>query len=88
MYKMKTENAPGSVSVTTSAGDLVRQFSHYSDIALGRPVVITRNGRARNVLISVNEYERLKARDQQAFLAADTPEHFLSDIEALAKGEA
>lgn len=73
--------------VVTSAGDLVRQFSHYSDVALGQPVIVTRNGRPRNVLISVEEYERLKKRDQQAFLAAETPEHFLADIEALAGRE-
>lgn len=73
-------------NVVTTAGDLVRQFSHYSDVALAQPVVVTRNGRPRNVLISVEEYERLRKRDQQAFLAADTPKSFLSDIEALASG--
>lgn len=73
--------------VVTTAGDLVRQFSYYSDVALGQPVVVTRNGRPRNVLISVEEYERLKKRDQQAFLAANTPEHFLADIEALVGSE-
>ncbi len=72
--------------VTTTAGDLARHFSHYSDVALGQPVVVTRNGRPRNVLLSVEEYERLKKRDQQAFTAADTPEHFLADIEMLAAG--
>ena len=72
--------------VTATAGELVRQFSHYSDIALAQPVVVTRNGRGRNVLISLEEYERLRKRDQQAFLAADTPEQFLADIEALASG--
>ena len=74
--------------VVTSAADLVRQFSHFSDIALAQPVVVTKNGRPRTVLISIDEYERLKQLDQQAFLAADTPEHFLSDIEALANGKA
>jgi hypothetical protein len=73
--------------VTATAGELVRQFSHFSDLALARPVVVTRNGRARNVLISVEEYERLKKRDQQSFLAADTPEEFLADIAATAKGK-
>jgi PHD/YefM family antitoxin component YafN of YafNO toxin-antitoxin module len=67
--------------ITTSAGDLVRQFSHYSDLALAQPVVVTKNGRPRNVLISVEEYERLKSRDQQAFLAVDTPEEFVADIQ-------
>ncbi len=70
-------------SFVTTAGDLVRQFSHYSDVALARPVVVTKNGRPRNVLISIEEYERLKKRDQQAFLAADTPEQFVADIAAL-----
>jgi len=70
--------------VVTTAGDLVRQFSHYSDVALVQPVVVTKNGRPRNVLISVEEYERLKRQDQQAFLAGDTPEQFLSDIKKLA----
>jgi len=73
--------------VVTSAGELVRKFSHYSDVALAEPVVVTKNGRPRNVLISVEEYERLKQRDQQAFRAADTPERFLADIEALASGK-
>jgi prevent-host-death family protein len=74
--------------VTTTAGDLVRQFAHFSDVALTRPVVVTRNGRPRNVLLSIAEYERLKRRDQQAFMAADTPEQFLPAIEKLAADKA
>jgi len=50
----------------------------------GQPVLITKNGRRRNVLVSAEEYERLKKQDQQAFFAADTPEHFVADIEAVA----
>ncbi len=69
---------PGQITAT--AGDLVRKFTHYSDVALNQPVVVTRHGKPCNVLISVEEYERLKQRDQQAFLAADTPEEFLADL--------
>ncbi|MEJ0042938.1 MAG: hypothetical protein WDM81_12360 [Rhizomicrobium sp.] len=29
---------------TTTAGELVRQFSHYSDLALSEPVIVTKNG--------------------------------------------
>lgn len=75
---------PSSDCVTTSAAELVRRFSHYSDVSLSKPVVVTRNGRPRNVLISVEEYERLRAR-QQAFLAADTPDEFLAEITRLAE---
>jgi prevent-host-death family protein len=71
----------------TTAGELIRKFSHYSEIASEAPVVITKNGRPCNVLISIDEYERLKTRDQRAFLAADTPEQFLADLEALASDE-
>ncbi len=74
--------------ITTTAGDLVRQFAHYSDVALTQPVIVTRNGRPRNVLLSVAEYERLKQLDQRAFLAAETPEPFVAAIEAQAQGEA
>jgi PHD/YefM family antitoxin component YafN of YafNO toxin-antitoxin module len=71
----------------TTAGELIRKFWHFSEIAQDAPVVITKDGHPHNVLISIEEYERLKTRDQQAFLAADTPDEFLSEIEALASGE-
>jgi PHD/YefM family antitoxin component YafN of YafNO toxin-antitoxin module len=71
----------------TTAGELVRKFSYYSEISLEAPVVIAKNGRPCNVLISIKEFERLKTRDQQGFLAADTPEQFLAEIETLASGE-
>lgn len=72
---------------TATAGELVRQFSHYSDLALKEPVIVTKNGRARNVLLSVDEYERLKLRDRQVFSAEDTPEEFIADMEAYLRGE-
>ena len=70
---------------TATAAEVARKFSHYSDIALGEPVVVTRNGRPRNVLISMEEYERLTERDQLAFLAEDTPERFVAALEAIAR---
>lgn len=73
--------------VTTTAGELVRQFSHYSDVALEQPVVVTKNGRPRNVLISVKEYERLKKRERRVYLASEIPEEFMPQIEALARGK-
>ena len=71
-----------------TTGEFVRKFSQYNYPTLADPVVVTKNGRPRNVLISIEEYKRLKQRDQQAFLAADTPDHFLSAIEALAGDDA
>jgi prevent-host-death family protein len=86
MYIMYYTKMAG-IKHTTTAGELVRQFSHYSDLALKEPVVVTKNGRPRNVLLSIEEYERLKLRDRQALLAEDTPPEIIEDLEAYLRGE-
>ncbi|HEY1836166.1 MAG: type II toxin-antitoxin system prevent-host-death family antitoxin [Rhizomicrobium sp.] len=78
---------PKFPETVASAGEIVRQFSRFSDLALKRPVFVTKNGRRRNVLLSVEEYERLKRRDRQVFFAHETPEEFIPTIEAIARGE-
>ena len=45
-----------------SSAELVRHFSVHSDVALHEPVVITRNGRDRLVLLSVAQLRELLAR--------------------------
>ena len=69
---------------TATSAELVRDFARLSDVALAEPVLVTKNGRPRHVLLSVAEYERLKRRDQLAIRAAETPERFISQIESLA----
>jgi PHD/YefM family antitoxin component YafN of YafNO toxin-antitoxin module len=39
--------------------EIVRSFATLGDAALREPVVITKNGRDRLVLMSIEEYERL-----------------------------
>ena len=39
-------------------------FGRYQEVALTEPVAITRNGRERVVILSVDEYHRLKRRDR------------------------
>ena len=75
---------PDPRPLAAAADEIARRFSHYSDVSLTRPVVVTENGRPRNVILSIEEYNRLKARDQLAFKAEDTPEHFLAEVERLA----
>jgi prevent-host-death family protein len=48
------------MQITTSA-EFHRRIGHYQDRALVEPIMVTRNGRARVVLISADEYERLTA---------------------------
>jgi PHD/YefM family antitoxin component YafN of YafNO toxin-antitoxin module len=44
-----------------SSADLVRNFSVHSDAALSEPLVITRNGRDRLVLMNTEHYHELLA---------------------------
>jgi len=55
--------------VTVTSADFQRNIGLYQDEALKKPVAITKNGRPRTVLISVEEYERLKRRDRRAISA-------------------
>lgn len=62
------------------AAEAQRNFGLYQDKALTQPVAITRNGRARTVLISVEEYERLKRRDRQVVRTEDAPQEIVDAI--------
>ena len=66
--------------VTTA--DFVKSFGQLSDKALTEPLTITKNGRDRLVVMSVDEYARLKRRDRQVILAKYAPPWL---IEALAR---
>ena len=68
------------------AAEAIRRFSEVNDTALKEPVVLTRNGRARTVLLSVETFERFLANERRVFLAKDTPEEFIDRIEAIAEG--
>ena len=59
-------------------------FGRYQDEALTQPVAITRNGRERLVMLSADEYRRLKRRDCEVLRAGDLSN---ADLEAIAKTE-
>ncbi len=59
-----------------------RNLGLYQDKALQEPVTITKNGRERLVLVSVEEYERLKRRDRRAFSIDDVTDEQLAAVEA------
>jgi prevent-host-death family protein len=70
------------------AAEVQRHFGLYQDKALTQPIAITRNGRPRTVLISIEEYERLKRRDRQVFLSEDIPEDLADAIASAQPPEA
>ncbi len=67
-------------TVTVSAAEFHRNIGVYQDIALTKPVTITKNGRERTVLLSAEEYARLKRRDRRTIAAGELSEH---QVEAL-----
>jgi len=66
--------------VRVSSGELQRKMGHIQDLALVQPVTITNNGRDRLVLMSAEEYRRLKRRDRQVM---GLEEFTKADLEAL-----
>ena len=69
------------MSVVTSA-EFQRKLGLYQDKALAEPVTITKNGRERLVLLSVEEYRRLKRRDRRVFSIDEITDEQLAAVEA------
>jgi len=70
--------------ITISSAEFQRNFGRYQDVALTEPVAITRNGRERVVVLSVDEYHRLKQRDRQVLSLVDFNE---ADLQAILASE-
>lgn len=68
------------MSVVTSA-EFQRNLGLYQDKALAEPVTITKNGRERLVLLSVEEYQRLKRRDRRVFRTSELPDEWVEAVE-------
>jgi prevent-host-death family protein len=66
--------------VTVTAAEFHRNIGTYQDIALTKTVTITKNGRERTVLISAEEYARLKRRDRRAVSAGDLGDRHIAAL--------
>jgi prevent-host-death family protein len=67
-----------------SAADFQRNIGRYQDLALRQPVAVTRNGRESCVLLSTEEYRRLKRRDRDVLGIEDFTE---ADAEAVRRAQ-
>lgn len=70
--------------IRVSSTEFGKEVGRYQDLALSQPVVVTRNGRDRTVMISADEYRRLKRRDRQVFAAGELPDEL---VEAVRRSE-
>ena len=66
--------------IRVSSTEFGKEVGRFQDIALAQPVVVTRNGRDRTVMISAEEYLRLKRRDRQVFAAGELPDDMIDAI--------
>ena len=70
--------------IKVSSAEFQRNIGRYQDMALREPIAVTRNGRERTVMLSVEEYQRLKRRDRQVLGLDDFTDE---DIAAIAASE-
>ena len=67
-------------TVRVSAAEFSQEVGRYQDLALSQTVIVTRNGRDRTVMISAEEYQRLKRRDRQVYAAGELPAELIEAI--------
>jgi len=67
--------------ITVTASEFQQHFGRYQDEALTQPVAITRNGCERLVMLSADEYRRLKRRDREVLRAGDLSDEDLAALE-------
>jgi PHD/YefM family antitoxin component YafN of YafNO toxin-antitoxin module len=65
-----------------TAGEIAKNFGQFADRALVEPVSITKYGRDHLVLLSANEYARLKRRDRQVYRIGELPDDLIAAITA------
>lgn len=69
--------------VRVAAAEFQKNVGRYSDVALTQPVTVTRNGRDRTVLLSAEEYHRLKRLDREVLGLDDFTEVDLAAIRSV-----
>ena len=67
-----------------SSTDLSNKLGLYQDEALKRPLIITKNNRDRLVMLSIEEYRRLKQLDREVLFVKELTD---SDLEAISRAE-
>ena len=66
--------------IRVSSSEFGKGVGRYQNLALSQPVVVTRNGRDSTVVISADEYHRLKRRYRQVFAAGELPDDMVKAV--------
>ncbi|ABE65094.1 type II toxin-antitoxin system Phd/YefM family antitoxin [Bradyrhizobium viridifuturi] len=70
------------MSSTVTAAEVSKNFGAYQDAAVREPVVITKNGRPRTVLMAYEDFVRLSKRDRRVQRTIDLSEAEIAAVEA------
>jgi prevent-host-death family protein len=76
-----TDPSATKAPLKVTSAELVRNFSELSDQALTEPIIITKNGRERLVLLAIEDYQRLKKRERRVWRAGEVPDDIMALIE-------
>ncbi len=72
------------MTATVTAAAVSKNFGAFQDAAVREPVIITKNGRPRTVLIAYEDYLRLMRRERRVELTTELGD---ADIAAAEKSE-
>jgi len=70
------------MTTTVTAAAVSKNFGAYQDAAVRGPVIITRNGRPRTVLLAYEDFVRLSKRDRRVELTAQLGADEIAAVEA------
>jgi len=69
------------MTATVTAAEVSKNFGAYQDVAVREPVIITKNGRPRTVLMAYEDFVRLSRRDRRVQRTADLSEDEIAAVE-------
>lgn len=70
------------MTATVTAAAVSKNFGAYQDAAVREPVIITKNGRPRTVLIAYEDFLRLSKRDRRVELTTELGADEIAAVEA------
>lgn len=70
------------MTATVKAAEVSKNFGAYQDAAVREPIIITKNGRPRTVLLAYEDFVRLSKRDRRVQRTVDLTGEDIAAIEA------
>lgn len=80
IHKIRKTRVSPDIKVSTA--DFIKNYGALADRALSEPLTIIRNGRDRLVVLSAEEYARLKRRDRRVVKLEEFTAEEIAAIEA------